>query len=328
MAARWHRATAGCKRAAWAGAASLSLAAAAQTAEDYLQHQWYRVEIALFEQVDENDRGAAVPRVVEAFRHPRLPIPLAERVPPAEGTLPFGARLAVDDGIPLLFSNLAPPIWYAGECAAEFWQPASNELPDPCLPRRDVDLEAAFPDDPFAAEPEQREPPEEQAPAEPDDDHARRSLEALTEAVEEHERRLMETSHVWRRQTPALASALRRLRRGRTVIAAGSWHQALPPRDAPQPLLVQVGAPEAMRRFRLEGWFSVTLGRYVHLRAYLLYSLAEGGVAVFNESRRMRRRELHYLDHPALGILAVVQPMDVPSELERLVDDYRAAAGR
>lgn len=322
MAARWQRA------AAWAGAASLSLAAAAQTAEDYLQHQWYRMEVALFEQIDENDRGAAVPRVIEAFRLPRLSIPLAGHAPPADAMLPFGAGLAVDDDVPLLFSNLAPPLWYAGKCAAESWRPERDgPRDDPCLPRRDIDLEATFPDDPFAARGERRKA-DEQAPAELEADPARLALEALAAAVEEHERQLTETSYVWRRQTPALASALRRLRRGRTVLAAGSWHQALPPRDAPQPLLVQAGMPDAMQRFRLEGWFSVTVGRYVHLRAHLLYRLAEGGVAVLSESRRMGSRELHYLDHPALGILAVVQPLDVPSAIERLVDDYRLAAGR
>ena len=51
--------------------------------------------------------------------------------------------------MPLIISNLAPPIWYAGECAAEFWQPTGDDSGDPCLPRV-VDLEAHFSDDPFA----------------------------------------------------------------------------------------------------------------------------------------------------------------------------------
>ena len=78
----------------------------------------------------------------------------------------------------------------------------------------------------------------------------------------------------------------------------------------------------------MEGWFSVTVGRYVHFKAHLAFQLAEGKVAVFNESRRMKSHEIHYLDHPALGILATVRPLEVPYELERLADEYRFVAGR
>ena len=306
----------------------LAPAAAAQTSQDHLQHQWYRVEVALFQQTEDQqtEDGAALPRVVDAMRYPRLTIPLAELSPPADA-MPVGASLAVEDEAPLVISNLAPPIWYAGACSAEFWQPTAELQYDPCLPQRDIDLEAYFGDDPFAVWGDDRQPVEE-ATVEPESDPVQLALEALTAAVAEHERQLMETSYVWRRRTPELAPVLRRLRRGRNVIVAGSWHQALPPRDAPQPLVVQVGSPDAVRRFPLEGWFSVTVGRYVHLRAHLLYRLADDGVAVFDESRRMRSDELHYLDHPALGILALVQPVQMPSEIDQLAEEYRLAAGR
>ena len=297
--------------------------AAAQTAEDYLQHRWYQLEVVLFEQVDENDTGAAPVKVIEAMRYPRLAMPLAERPPPDDASLPVGARLPVDDAVPLVISNLAPPIWYAGECAAASWRPTPDAPYDPCLAQRDVDLEAMFPDDPFAHRVYEGPPDEEEEAPDP----RQLALDALNAALEDYERTLTETSYVWRRRTPTLSPTLRRLRRGRTVIAAGGWHQALPPRDAPQPLVVQVGLPDAQRRFPLEGWFSVTVGRYVHFRAYLLYRLADGGTAVFNESRRMRSNEVHYLDHPALGILALVRPVETPSELNRLIDEYRLASG-
>ena len=313
-----------CKGALWASAVLLSSVTAAQTAEDYLQHRWYQLEVVLFEQIDENDAGAAPVEVIEAMRYPRLAMPLAERTPPADASLPVGAGFSADDGVPLVISNLAPPLWYAGECAAASWRPTSDEPHDPCLARRDVDLEAMFPDDPFARWADERPPDDEEEPVL---DSRQLALDALNDALEEYERTLTETSYVWRRRTPTLAPTLRRLRRGRTVIAAGGWHQALPPRDAPQPLVVQVGTPDAQRRFPLEGWFSVTVGRYVHFRAYLLYRLADGGVAVFNESRRMRSNEVHYLDHPALGILALVRPVETPSELNRLIDEVRLATG-
>ena len=333
MSGRWHRVAIGCKGAVCTGAALLSVLsvlsvkASAQTAEDYLQHRWYRVEVVLFEQIDENDTGAATPQAIEAMRYPRLPIPLAERTPPADSSRPFGASYAADAKAPLVISNLAPPIWHAGECAAESWQPTDAAQHDPCLPQREVDLEAFFSDDPHAVWAYERQPDQE-ALVEPVHDPRRLTLEALDVAFDDYERQLMETSYVWHRRTPALAPALDRLRRGRAVIAAGSWHQALPPRDAPQPLVVQVGTPDAKRQFPLEGWISVTAGRYVHLRAHLLYRLADGDTAIFHESRRMRSDELHYLDHPALGILALVQPVETPSELNRLIDEYRLAAGR
>lgn len=161
------------------GLASLSLAAAAQTAEDYLRHRWYHVEVVLFEQIDPDDDGAATAAVVEAVRYPRLPIPLAEHAP-TDAALGFGAPLATEDEVPLVISNLAPPIWYAGECAAEFWQPAGDDPDDPCLPRR-VDLEAYFSDDPFAGWADASEPVQEILEPAPDPRQA--ALEALEAAA-------------------------------------------------------------------------------------------------------------------------------------------------
>ncbi|MDE0192686.1 MAG: CsiV family protein, partial [Gammaproteobacteria bacterium] len=66
---------------------------------------------------------------------------------------------------------------------------------------------------------------------------------------------------------------------------------------------------------------SVTLGRFVHLRILLEYQLADGGIALISEHRRMRSDEPHYLDHPAIGILARVDPVPLPDDLARLLDE-------
>ncbi|MDE0192240.1 MAG: CsiV family protein, partial [Gammaproteobacteria bacterium] len=66
---------------------------------------------------------------------------------------------------------------------------------------------------------------------------------------------------------------------------------------------------------------SVTLGRFVHLRILLEYQLDDGGIALISEQRRMRSDEPHYLDHPAIGILARVDPVPVPDDLARLLDE-------
>lgn len=81
---------------------------------------------------------------------------------------------------------------------------------------------------------------------------------------------------------------------------------------------------------RLDGTIRLILARYLHLEADLRYREAEtprggGFFSLFSdqttekpiyrlsESRRMRSREVHYLDHPMFGIIAVVTPYEVPA---------------
>jgi hypothetical protein len=144
-------------------------------------------------------------------------------------------------------------------------------------------------------------------------------------------------------ETFTLSSQAARLARTREyrVLLHGRWLQPVPPRNAPQPLLVQTG-PRYGDAFALEGFFAVTLGRYLHFRADLAYreplmgrnpltrALAPTGLATseppdleltpagymhLSESRRMRSEELHYLDHPKLGVLVRIEPVQIPPEL-------------
>ena len=75
------------------------------------------------------------------------------------------------------------------------------------------------------------------------------------------------------------------------------------------------------RRYSLEGLVSITLGRFIHLHVLFKYRLADGRIALLSEHRRMRSDEPHYLDHPAIGVLARVDPVPVPDDLARLLDD-------
>ena len=144
------------------------------------------------------------------------------------------------------------------------------------------------------------------------------------------------------------AAALAR-RGGHQVILHGRWLQPVPNRAAPEPLLIQAG-PRYGDAFGLEGTFDVTLGRYLHFRAHLLYTepllgrrpltralpppQAAGGIRAplappllsgedlepdgymqLLESRRVRGGELHYLDHPKLGVLVRIEPVTPPEEL-------------
>ena len=89
----------------------------------------------------------------------------------------------------------------------------------------------------------------------------------------------------------------------------------------------------------LEGILRVTLARYLHLEAELtlkdkipeiensdnpfsvldnqseLNNIDKQGVIHFNQKRRrIRSKELHYLDHPALGILILITPYEIPED--------------
>ena len=321
----------------------------AAEADDDLRFRWYRIEVILFENSPSLQPGsasgnpsqekasasvgedpAARPRLLDTLRLPRNAMSLVEPAPSNAATA-VGAPLAVEQTWPLVVSNLPPPVWFAGICAAASWQaPAEAAFAfDPCLPRNDVDLEAEFRDDPLAGLPptptelaaanELASPTalaesfEDETLAALVDDQAQR--QAALDALRDYEDDLLMSSYVWQREMPLLDSELRRLRRRVAVLAAGSWHQPVPARHQAQPLLMTLGTADAEQRFGLEGWFSVTLGRYLHFETQLQYRLAEDRVAVLSERRRLRQGETHYLDHPALGILVRAAPLRPPNEL-------------
>lgn len=149
------------------------------------------------------------------------------------------------------------------------------------------------------------------------------------------------------------ASRLERSGLGR-VLFHGRWLADVPPREAPAPLLIRGGErlslPEEVHE--LVGTVSVTLGRYLHFAADVyLHGPAMGmepAVAILDQagevtvrapdiprsrymrlsqSRRMRSEEIHYLDHPKLGIVVRIDPVALPPELieayERMEEDVQ-----
>ncbi len=101
--------------------------------------------------------------------------------------------------------------------------------------------------------------------------------------------------------------------------------------------LVPVGPPPE----KIDGVVRLYRSRYLHLEADLLYhrpeattisvEVAPEGVAPpptptlfrMTTSRRMRSRELHYLDHPLFGVIALITPLELETEPdpEPLPDD-------
>lgn len=152
-------------------------------------------------------------------------------------------------------------------------------------------------------------------------------------------------------ETFTLGPQAQRLARrgGYQVLLHGRWVQPVPPREAPEGLLIQTG-PRYGDAYALEGSIGVTLGRFLHFRAELAYreplmgrspidqalapdpaggdavravplrpltaaELVPDGYLLLQESRRLRSGELHYLDHPKLGILVRIEPVTLPPDL-------------
>ena len=271
----------------------------------------------------ETEASAARAQELASYRYPR---PTALLRPAAQDSalrfgLPLGLPLAADQLPPVVLSNLPPPAWHFGPCALPAWQPPSA---DPCLPGPPVDLEAEFPDPPFADWPGHpptpvppRTLPRVPVPAAAPDQTEIDAEAQLASDLAAHETALRRSSYVWQGTAPSLAAHVRRLARQRPILAFGSWQQALPPRESPQPLALQAGEPDAAGRYPLEGTLAATIGRYLHFAASLQWRLPDGGIALLTEQRRLRRGELHYLDHPAFGVLVQLEPLSLPADLQQ-----------
>lgn len=116
------------------------------------------------------------------------------------------------------------------------------------------------------------------------------------------------------------------------VLAHMAWQQPGLAREEAVPVLVYEGMRAndgAASRARLHGTLALGLARYLHLQADLLYQpaatsapaadtpaqpvpVADALTVRMQQSRRMRSEELHYLDHPLFGVLALVTPVDAP----------------
>lgn len=96
--------------------------------------------------------------------------------------------------------------------------------------------------------------------------------------------------------------------------------------------LIEIPAPESLRA--IEGTIRVVLGRYLHIHTDLIFrkpvsvmdysEAADMYVPVdrlraipVKERRRMRSRELHYVDHPMLGMLVKITPIEAPAAAPR-----------
>ncbi len=124
-------------------------------------------------------------------------------------------------------------------------------------------------------------------------------------------------------------------RNGYPVIAHTAWRQPGLARERALPVAVETDT--------LAGTLRLTLSRFLHLEARLAYAPEGWGtnfgdgtnttfpwesvVTVYplNEERRMRSRELHYLDNPVFGVIATVWPYEPPAPVAEPVETPPAA---
>ncbi|MCZ6711984.1 MAG: CsiV family protein [Gammaproteobacteria bacterium] len=170
----------------------------------------------------------------------------------------------------------------------------------------------------------------------------------LMALVSQFERQLHKQSYRWLPAAQMLMLRDARLidgRGGNRVLLHGRWLQPVPSRERPEPIFIQAGSKLSLR-YQLEGVIAITLGRYLHFRAQLSYRepgmgqrpvylparvgpMTEivalpgpvPGSMVLDQSRRMRSNEIHYLDHPKLGVIVRIDPIALPNDL---IADFEA----
>lgn len=94
------------------------------------------------------------------------------------------------------------------------------------------------------------------------------------------------------------------------------WHAAWEQPGLPEAEAQAVALPWALRREGLTGRIQVNLARFLHTQVNLHYKQPSpedpqaSHYWVLNDSLRMRSEEQHYLDHPMLGVIVRIDPLE------------------
>jgi hypothetical protein len=94
-------------------------------------------------------------------------------------------------------------------------------------------------------------------------------------------------------------------RRGYPVLLHTAWVEKVGGRQNENWYRVATG--------RLEGVIRVRRGRFLHFDSDLLLRTGQGQPIHAASSRRMRSTEVHYIDHPRLGIIVRIDPYTSPA---------------
>jgi len=130
---------------------------------------------------------------------------------------------------------------------------------------------------------------------------------------------------------------------GFNILFHAGWHQPVTSHKSAKAIRVQGGNMLDNGRYELDGYITIDKGRYLHFRPELLHSRqltpqemqvlqavehqgeASNVVAIntgaqdyltpehltvkLEQQRRMRSKEVHYLDHPLMGVLVLITPL-------------------
>ena len=105
---------------------------------------------------------------------------------------------------------------------------------------------------------------------------------------------------------------------GLTPVIHTAWQQPAYSRNAATPFYLKSDREIAPGTPLIEGMVKVSVSRYLHVDLDLLMRGAPAGAARlpggfqtfrFTEQRRMRSGEVHYIDHPLMGMLILITPL-------------------
>jgi hypothetical protein len=258
---------------------------------------WHATEVIVFERslVDAARYGEGL--FVDRPRH--YPIELRSLDAPVTGSIHYSADPDAPQCLHLQPGDPTAPMAKANAIPEAFARPAAPAVPDT----------PAVASAPTAAEsvPIPPEPP-------PD------PLEPLRQAVRDYEASLSEQSFAWLAPESRVMNqhAARLAGNGYRVLFHAAWVQNLAARKAPDAILIQAGRRDG-NMAELEGFLRFGGGRGPRFDADLWYrppgNAAPDQYVELREARRLADGEIHYLDHPKLGVLVRTERVQVPADV-------------
>ena len=336
-------------------------ASAIKEAEDLLRGRWYAAEVIVFERLNADaEAGPEDLAHVGSRSYPANLRAMTEVKPWAAAEIdPFTRTCLEFPRLEVAPSQSLPPVQVEDAGPLTLAHPTATDPPAAASqPSHAAAAEMAGVVDSQMPLDIPIPPTEESTARKPPAIHpvlAPHPLLDLLSAAARSERALLRSSYRWLAEDSLqLRAEARRIGRAPNlqVLWHGRWMQPIPPRDAGEPLLLQAG-PQPDGVHQLEGTLQVTLGRYLHFQAQLWHPAAAAiqpqtgrpdmlaGDSTprqltasatqpqtfphveLNESRAMRSGELHYLDHPKIGILVRIDPVPVPVELAAALETWQ-----
>ncbi len=329
---------------------TLVQATSAQAAEDladHLQHRWFEIEIIIFERLNVLDVNSTEHLTLTTPRywpHNMLEIgPLRAPLEILEPLNPLSEMSAYCLGYPMFpYPDLVHPALLPQE--AEI--PAEIVAEDvAAIDELVIDGQTIIPEatqDALVPPEEVGQPPPQNSPQLTITPY----LQVLADLAT-YEQALADSSYQWLEEL-TLESEVKAINRQSKLrpLLHRRWRQPVPARNEPQPVYLAVESTAASPLTRagmakLEGHVAVTVGRYLHLAATLWYHADNLGLTpvplpislfisqhsrapsrvdarlhmALDESRRMRSGDLHYLDHPKIGVIVRIDPIEIPEAL-------------